>query len=147
MRIVLQRVARASVRVGGELVGQIGPGLLALVGVERDDDATALAWCARKLLELRIFTDAEGKMNLDVREAGGAVLLVSQFTLAASTRKGRRPSLGRAAPPEVAEPLFEELVAAVAEEVPVARGRFGAAMEVELVNDGPVTFVLERRSG
>ncbi|MGH9381574.1 MAG: D-aminoacyl-tRNA deacylase [Thermoanaerobaculia bacterium] len=144
MRIVLQRVNRAAVRVDGEVVGDIGKGLLALVGVERGDGADEVARAAQRLVELRIFEDDAGRMNHDVTGAGGAVLVVSQFTLAADLSRGRRPSFGAAAPPELAEPLVARLVEDLrARGVGVATGRFGARMEVELINAGPVTFVLE----
>ena len=144
MRIVLQRVERAAVRVGAEAVGSIGAGLLLLVGVGHGDDRLDLAGAARKILDLRVFQDAEGKMNLSLRELQGEVLAVSQFTLYGDTRKGRRPSYTHAAPPEIAEPVFDALVEALrAEGARVAVGRFGAQMSVELVNDGPVTLVLE----
>lgn len=146
MRIVLQRVKGASVSVGGERVSEIGAGLLLLVGVAQDDTEAEADWLAEKVAGLRVFNDAEGKMNLGVREIGGDVLAVSQFTLLADTRKGKRPSFVRAAPPEKAGPLFdyfcERLRAAGIE--PVETGRFGAMMDVALVNDGPVTIVLER---
>ena len=144
MKIVVQRVSRARVTVGGEEVGVIGRGLLALVGVERGDGEEQAAAAARKLAGLRVFEDAEGRMNLAAADVGGAFLVVSQFTLAGSLARGRRPSFDAAAPPEVAEQLVEALVAALrAEGATVATGRFRAYMEVELVNDGPVTFVLE----
>lgn len=141
MILVLQRVTRAAVRVADETVGEIGPGLLVLGCVEPADDENAADEAARKTAELRVFADAGGRMNRDVREAGGAVLAVSQFTLGADLSRGRRPGFEGAARPEVAEPLFARYVAALrAYGVPVETGRFGAMMEVELVNDGPVTF-------
>ena len=144
MRLVIQRVSRARVTVGGEEVGSIGRGLLVLAGVERGDGPGQAVAAARKLAGLRVFEDGEGPMNLAAADVGGAFLVVSQFTLAGSLERGRRPSFDRAAPPEVAEPLVEGLVAALrAEGATVATGRFRAYMEVELVNDGPVTFVLE----
>jgi D-tyrosyl-tRNA(Tyr) deacylase len=144
MRVVLQRVERAAVRVGAETVGSIGVGLLLLVGVGHGDDRLDLTGAAHKILDLRVFQDREGKMNLSLRDVGGDVLAVSQFTLYGDTRKGRRPSYTHAAPPEVAEPVFDAFVRALqAEGVRVAVGRFGARMSVELVNDGPVTLVLE----
>jgi D-tyrosyl-tRNA(Tyr) deacylase len=144
MRVVLQRVERAAVRVGTETVGSIGAGLLLLVGVGHGDDRLDLAVAARKILDLRVFPDAEGKMNLSLRDLGGDVLAVSQFTLYGDTRKGRRPSYTHAAPPEVAEPVFNAFARALQDEgARVAVGRFGAHMSVELVNDGPVTLVLE----
>ncbi|HSK98753.1 MAG TPA: D-aminoacyl-tRNA deacylase [Rubrobacteraceae bacterium] len=146
MRIVLQRVKEASVTVGSVRISGIGAGLLLFVGVAEGDGRDAADWLAEKVAGLRIFNDAEGKMNLGVRDVGGGVLAVSQFTLLADTRKGKRPSFVRAAPPETAEPLFdyfcERLRAAGIS--PVETGRFGAMMEVALVNDGPVTIVLER---
>jgi D-tyrosyl-tRNA(Tyr) deacylase len=143
---VLQRVSEATVEVEGVVTGRIGRGILALVAVERGDGATEADWIARKLAELRVFPDADGRMNLSAGEVKGAVLLVSQFTLAADCAKGRRPGLDRAAPPEEAAPLLARVRAGVeAAGVPVSEGRFGAHMRVSLVNDGPVTFVLERR--
>lgn len=144
MRVVLQRVARAAVRVDGQTVGEIGPGLLALVGVAAGDDAETVDKIAAKVAGLRIFADAEGRFNESVAEIGGAVLVVSQFTLIADVRKGRRPSFTAAARPEQAEPLVERFTAQLtAAGVPTASGRFGAMMEVELVNDGPFTVVLD----
>lgn len=144
MRIVLQRVERATVRVGLEEVGAIGPGLALLVGIGHGDERLDLTASARKILDLRVFADGDGKMNLSVRDLGLGVLAVSQFTLYGDARKGRRPSYTQAAAPEVAEPLFEQFVAALrAEGAQVAVGRFGAHMAVELVNDGPVTLVVE----
>lgn len=144
MRIVLQRVERAAVRVGDAAVASIGRGLLALVGVGPDDARLDLAAAARKLIELRIFADGEGKMNLSLLDLGLEVLAVPQFTLYGDASKGRRPSYIGAASPDVAEPIFDRFVAAMrAEGALVATGRFGAHMAVELVNDGPVTLVLE----
>ena len=148
MRVVLQRVSRAAVRVGGEEVGAIGRGWLVLVAVEAGDGEREVAVTAAKLAGLRAFEDAEGRMNLDVAAIGGAFLVVSQFTLAASLVRGRRPSFDRAASPEVAEPLVRALVADLrGRGFVVAEGRFRAHMEVELVNDGPVTFCLDVRDG
>lgn len=144
MRIVLQRVSSAAVRVAGEVVGEIGRGILALVGVERDDGPREVALAAEKLAGLRIFPDDSGKMNLDVRQTGGAFLVVSQFTLAGSLARGRRPSFDDAAPPAAAAPLVDALVADLrGRGLAVETGRFRAHMEVALVNDGPVTFILE----
>ena len=144
MRALVQRVSRASVRVDGELTGEIGPGLLVLVGATHGDDEDAVQWLARKVGELRIFGDALGKMNLDVREAGGAVLVVPQFTLYGDARRGRRPDFMAAARPELAAPLVDAFAAALeALGLEVARGVFGAHMEVALVNDGPVTLMIE----
>ena len=148
MRSILQRVSSASVRVGGEVVGAIGRGLLILVGIEDGDGAAEVEATVKKLLGLRIFEDDAGKMNRDLGTVGGAILVVSQFTLGASLAKGRRPSFNHAAHPSVAEPLVEELMARLRRDgVRVEGGRFGAMMEVELVNDGPVTFVLDVRDG
>ena len=144
MRLVVQRVARAEVSVEGRTVGRTGAGMVVLAGVETGDGQDQVEAAAAKLVRLRFFDDERGRMNLDVRQSGGAVLLVSQFTLAASTRKGRRPSFDRAASPEVAEPLLETLVLRLeAAGVQVECGRFGERMRVDLVNDGPVTFVLD----
>jgi D-tyrosyl-tRNA(Tyr) deacylase len=144
VRIVLQRVESASVRIGEEEVAAIGAGLLALAGIERGDGAQQVEKAAQKLAELRVFADAEGKMNLDAAAVGGEILVVSQFTLAGSLERGRRPSFDGAAPPEVAQPLVDRLVEALRERgLRVVTGRFGALMRVSLVNDGPVTFVLD----
>ena len=144
MRIVVQRVTRAEVRVGGETVSSIGPGLVLLVGVEKGDGPGQVERAAHRFATLRVFEDEGGQMNRGLDEVGGGVLLVSQFTLAGSIRRGRRPDFAGAARPENAEPLLEALAAALrARGVPVATGRFRAMMEVELVNDGPVTFVWE----
>jgi D-aminoacyl-tRNA deacylase len=146
LRIVLQRVKEASVTVGGEKISGIGPGLLLLVGVAHGDGEPEAAWLAEKVAGLRIMSDEEGKMNRSVRDIGGEILAVSQFTLLADTRKGKRPSFVGAAPPEEATRLFdhfcERLHAAGVNQVET--GRFGAMMDVSLVNDGPVTIVLER---
>lgn len=144
MRAVVQRVSRAEVRVGGEVVGKIGPGLAVLVGVGNGDNEAAAAELARKVAGLRVFEDADGKMNLSVAESGGEVLAVSQFTLFGDCRKGRRPSFVAAAPPEVAEPLYEVFVAKLREAgLTVATGRFRTTMEVDLVNAGPVTLLID----
>ena len=143
---MLQRVKYASVSVDGERISEIGPGLLLLVGVAKGDGKATAHWLAEKVAGLRVFADADGKMNLDVREVGGGILAVSQFTLLADSRKGKRPSFANAAPPEEAEPLFdyfcEKLRAAGVKSVET--GSFGAMMDVELLNYGPVTIVLER---
>ena len=144
MRVVLQRVSRAAVRVDGETVGEIGAGLLALVGVAEGDDEAIADRVAAKAAGLRIFSDAEGRFNESVADLGGAVLVVSQFTLISDLRKGRRPSFTGAARPELAEPLVERFAQQLeASGLPVARGVFGAMMEVELVNDGPFTVVID----
>ena len=144
MRALIQRVSEAQVWVERETVGSISRGLLVLLGVQHEDTMDDVRYLVSKLITLRIFEDAEGKMNCDLRQHNGAVLVVSQFTLYADGRKGRRPSFVRAAPPARAEQLYEAFVAALdAHGVPVATGRFGAHMHVRLVNDGPVTILLE----
>jgi D-tyrosyl-tRNA(Tyr) deacylase len=145
MRLVIQRVREASVTVEGTITGQIGPGLLVLAGCAPTDDEAALQWMTRKLLNLRIFSDENGQMNRSVRDVGGQVLVVSQFTLLADARKGNRPSYVGAAPPAVAEPLYQRFVALVAQELgqAVPTGIFGADMQVSLLNDGPVTIILD----
>lgn len=146
MRAVIQRVSAAAVAVDGEVVGRIARGLLTLVGVATGDTATDADWIADRLVGLRIFENAAGKFDASVVDVGGAVLLVSQFTLYADTRKGRRPSFTAAAPAPLAEPLYDRVVRSVAARgVPVATGRFGACMQVQLVNDGPVTILLDSR--
>ena len=146
MRIVLQRVSRAQVSIDGEVVGRIGPGLLLLVGFTEGDDEEKLRWMADKVIGLRVFNDPDGKMNLSLAEMNGSVLAVSQFTLYGDTRKGRRPSFIKAAVPDVAIPLYDRFLELLRERAPgpVESGEFGAMMGVELVNDGPVTLVLER---
>jgi D-tyrosyl-tRNA(Tyr) deacylase len=144
MRAVIQRVRSCRVVVAGETVGVIGRGLLVLLGIHVRDGAEQVRWLADKIVGLRIFEDDQGKMNVGVADAGGAVLVVSQFTLYGDCQKGRRPSFIDAARPEVAEPLYEAFANAVRlHGIPVATGRFGADMQVELVNDGPVTLVLD----
>lgn len=144
MRALLQRVSRAEVRVAGEPVGRIGPGLLVLLGVGPADDRAIAADLARRIAELRIFPDEAGRTNRSLLEVGGEALVVSQFTLFADTRRGRRPGFTGAAPPAQAEELYEAFCAALAERgVRVERGRFGAEMEVELVNAGPFTIWLD----
>jgi len=144
LRVVCQRVTEARVRVRGELSGEIGPGLVALVGIAQGDDSATVQRVAAKVARLRIFEGDDGRFDRSVLDAGGSVLSVSQFTLIADTSKGNRPSFTAAAPPEEAEPLWEEFSAALeAEGVSVARGVFGARMDVELVNAGPVTIVLD----
>src|SRR5215216_1190581 len=145
MRVVLQRVSRAEVRIDGRVAGRIEKGFLLLVGFRRDDSEEALAWMADKVIGLRLFADSEGKMNLGLDDVGGGVLVVSQFTLYGDARKGRRPSFIDAAPPEIAIPLYEKFVALLRVKItPVETGEFGTMMDVDLVNDGPVTLLLER---
>lgn len=146
MRAVLQRVARASVRVEDEVVGQIGGGLLVLLGIAQDDTERDVKYLAEKIAQLRIFEDAEGKMNLSLMETGGALLIVSQFTLYGDVRRGRRPSWIDAAPPESAEPLYESFVAEARRHIAeVSTGSFRRMMQVEVVNDGPVTILIDSR--
>ena len=146
MRVLIQRVSRAAVRVDGASVGSIARGLVVFLAVENGDDVVDAEWNAAKTAQLRIFRDDAGRMNLSVDEIQGAVLVVSQFTLSASTRRGRRPSFESAAPPERAQRLYERFVEALRERgLAVATGRFRAMMEVELVNDGPVTILLDPR--
>jgi D-tyrosyl-tRNA(Tyr) deacylase len=146
MKAVLQRVSRASVSVGGEVVGKIGPGLVVLVGVANGDTAEDVTYLVQKTLDMRIFADSEGKFNLAILDTRGDLLLVSQFTLLASTRKGRRPSFTDAAPPALAEELFNQFVAqARASGLKVETGRFQQHMQVEIHNDGPVTIVMDSR--
>ncbi|WP_295980523.1 D-aminoacyl-tRNA deacylase [uncultured Akkermansia sp.] len=147
MRLVIQRVSKAAVHIGGVCVGAVGPGLLILAGIEEEDTEEDVSWLANKAAAMRIFSDADGKMNLSVREVGGSALVVSQFTLHASTRKGNRPSFIRAARPERAIPLYElfkkELTSLL--EGRVESGEFGADMQVSLINDGPVTIFMDSR--
>jgi len=146
MRAVIQRVRQASITVDGSLVAQIGKGLLALVAVARDDTREDLIWMARKVLELRIFDDSEGKLNLSLQDIKGELLLVSQFTLYGDCRRGRRPSYIEAAPPADAEKLYDEFVQVVRQMKPDAKtGRFQAMMDVTLTNAGPVTIILDTR--
>lgn len=145
MRAVIQRVSQATVKIEAEAVGQVGRGLLVLVGISPADTPADSLWLARKITAMRIFSDENGKMNHDVRQAGGGILLVSQFTLYADTRKGNRPGFSQAAPPEIAVPLYETFIRHLSEalEKPVQTGRFGADMQVSLINDGPVTIILD----
>jgi D-tyrosyl-tRNA(Tyr) deacylase len=145
VQVVLQRVRRAAVSVEGEVVGEIGLGLVALVGVGRRSTEADARWLADKTAQLRIFGDEEGRMERSVAEVGGAVLAISQFTLYSDSRKGRRPSFAQAAPPERAAALYEEYVSSLP--VPTRRGVFGAHMVIDLVADGPVTIRLERSTG
>ena len=148
MRLLLQRVARAEVRVDDKLVGQIGPGLVCLVGIGHGDDESVVKTLADKSVDLRIFRDEEGKTNLSLIDVGGEILAISQLTLYADTRKGRRPSFLDAGPPELGEHLYNEFCKAVeARGVKVERGIFGAEMMVELVNDGPMTIWLDSAAG
>jgi D-tyrosyl-tRNA(Tyr) deacylase len=146
MRAVVQRVREASVEVGGTRVSSIGPGLLVLLGVGRDDGPGDVQYVAGKIRDLRVFDDEQGRMNRAVAEVGGAVLIVSQFTLYGDVRKGRRPSFDQAAPPDLGRALYEAVAAELAASgVPVQTGVFGTVMQVRLVNDGPVTILLDSR--
>lgn len=145
MIAVVQRVSQACVSVDAEVVGQIGQGLLVLLGVGHGDTDADATYLVDKIAGLRVFADEAGRMNLSVAEAGGSVLAISQFTLLGDTRKGRRPNFMAAAPPAMAEALYDAVVAGLAARVPTAQGRFGAMMDVALVNDGPVTMVLSSR--
>ncbi|MBO13714.1 MAG: D-tyrosyl-tRNA(Tyr) deacylase [Planctomycetaceae bacterium] len=147
MRAVIQRVSRANVTVSGKVVGEIGAGLLVLLGVEQGDTQDDVVWMANKVVGLRVFEDDDGKMNLDVGEVGGAILAVSQFTLLGDCRKGRRPSFVAAARPEEADGLYRSFVTEVAGQgLEVQEGRFQQHMDVELVNDGPVTLQVDSRN-
>jgi D-tyrosyl-tRNA(Tyr) deacylase len=146
MRAVVQRVSHANVVIAGETVGEIGAGLLVLLGVTHDDTPAQAHWLAEKVAGLRIFNDANGKMNRDLAEIGGAMLIVSQFTLYGDCRKGKRPSFLDAAPPNTSSPLYENFINSVkALGIPVATGRFGADMQIGLVNDGPVTLIVDSK--
>jgi D-tyrosyl-tRNA(Tyr) deacylase len=148
MRAVVQRVTSASVTVDGEIVGRIGRGFLVLLGVAQDDGQTDVVYTAQKLIGLRVFEDDDGKMNRALQEVGGAMLIVSQFTLYGDCRKGRRPSFIEAAPPDKADSLYRQVVAEVrGQGIAVETGRFQAQMQVELVNDGPVTLLIDSRKG
>ncbi|HSJ25111.1 MAG TPA: D-aminoacyl-tRNA deacylase, partial [Longimicrobiales bacterium] len=146
VRVVVQRVSRGEVRIAGRVAGAIGRGFVLLVGFTAGDTEETLGWMADKVIGLRVFSDEDGKFNLSLEDVGGGLLVVSQFTLYGDARKGRRPSFIEAAPPEVAIPLYERFVELLRQRAPgpVETGEFGAMMEVELVNDGPVTLLLER---
>ena len=148
MRVVIQRVLEASVSISGAVTAAIGPGLLVLLGICDEDGAEDIEWLVKKIAGLRVFDDENGVMNVDVRNAGGDALVVSQFTLMASTKKGNRPSYIRAARPEVAIPLYEQFCAALEAAIgkPVPTGTFGADMQVSLVNDGPVTICIDTKN-
>jgi D-tyrosyl-tRNA(Tyr) deacylase len=148
MRVVIQRVLEASVSIGGTVTAAIGPGLMILLGICEEDGPEDIEWLVHKIAGLRVFDDADGVMNVDVRDAGGDALVVSQFTLLASTKKGNRPSYIRAARPEVAIPLYEQFCAALEAALgkPVPTGTFGADMQVSLINDGPVTICIDTKN-
>ena len=148
MMALVQRVKHAKVDIGKKTVGEIGKGMLVLLGVHRDDSLSEVQWVVKKVAHLRIFPDDEGKMNKSLLDINGDVLVVSQFTLYGDTRKGNRPSFIASAPPTIAEPLYEQFVKEMEQwlDSPVQTGQFGAMMEVHLVNDGPVTLVVEKRN-
>ncbi|PWN05955.1 D-aminoacyl-tRNA deacylase [Rhodohalobacter mucosus] len=148
MKIVVQRVKRASVTVNGEIIGKIGHGLLLLAGIHADDTDEQLEWCCNKIMKLRIFNDQEGLMNRSVQDVNGEILVVSQFTLYGDTRKGTRPGFTDAAPPEAAEPIYERMIEIFRQrtDLNVESGVFGAMMDVELVNDGPVTLIIKKEA-
>lgn len=147
MRVVIQRVSKASVTIEEKVVSEIGDGLLILLGIENEDGAEDVDWLCRKISQMRIFSDEEGKMNRSVVDINGAMIVVSQFTLFASTKKGNRPGFTRSARPDVAIPLYESFVAKLKEVsgLPVGTGEFGADMKVELLNDGPVTILMDTK--
>ena len=148
MRAVIQRVSRASVTIGGQVRSAIGSGLLVLVGIEDPDNQEDLEWLSGKIVNLRVFNNEAGVMNVSVKDSGGDILLVSQFTLFASTRKGNRPSYIRASKPDIAIPQYEKLIARMSADLgkPVLTGEFGADMQVDLLNDGPVTIVIDTKN-
>ena len=146
MKIVVQRVKQAQVSIEGQVYSQIKQGLLLLVGVGPEDQAEDLDYAVRKLVNMRIFSDAEGKMNLSVKDIQGQILSISQFTLFADTKKGNRPAFTAAAKPDMAETFYQDLNRELAKEVPVETGVFGADMQVELINDGPVTIILDTKN-
>jgi len=147
MRVVIQRVSKASVAVEGKIIGSCGLGLLILVGIEEADTQEDITWLSQKIINLRIFNDPEGKMNFSVKDVNGEILVISQFTLHASTKKGNRPSYILAAGPDKALPMYHDFVKALQLETnkPIATGEFGARMEVSLVNDGPVTIIIDSK--
>jgi len=146
MKIVVQRVKRASVTVNGEIIGKIGHGLLLLAGIHVNDTEEQLKWCCNKIMKLRMFNDQEGLMNRSVQDVEGEILVVSQFTIYGDTRKGTRPGFTEAAPPKIAEPLYERMIDYFKERtgLNIESGKFGAMMDVELVNDGPVTLIINK---
>ncbi|MFN8356763.1 MAG: D-aminoacyl-tRNA deacylase [Spirosomataceae bacterium] len=148
MIAVIQRVSEASVRIEGEIKGQIGTGFLVLLGITHADTHEDLLWLSKKIVGLRVFNDTESKMNLDLQAVNGSILLISQFTLHASTKKGNRPSFIEAARPEVAIPLYEQMIMQLSQDLgkPIQTGEFGADMKVSLTNDGPVTIVMDTKN-
>jgi len=148
MIAVIQRVSRASVSIGGQVMGEIETGFLVLLGVTHTDTADDVEWLSRKIVGMRVFNDADGKMNLDLAAVAGNILLISQFTLHASTKKGNRPGFTEAARPEVAVPLYEALITQLTADLgqPIQTGEFGADMQVDLLNDGPVTIIIDTKN-
>ena len=148
MRAIIQRVLESSVSIDSQTVSKIGPGLLIFIGIEDGDGIEDITWLSAKIAKMRIFSDAEGKMNLSITDIGGEIIVVSQFTLHASTKKGNRPSFLRAAAPAISEPLYEHFCSAMEDELgkPAGRGIFGADMKISLVNDGPVTILVDTRA-
>ena len=148
MRVILQRVSEASVKINGNVKGEINQGLLVLAGFSATDSPEDLTWTAKKVVQMRIFSDAEDKMNLSLQDVGGDILLISQFTLFASTKKGNRPSYINAAPPAIAIPLYEKFISLLETELgkPIQTGEFGADMKVSLINDGPVTISIDSQN-
>jgi len=148
MIAVIQRVSRASVSIGGQVRGEVGAGFLVLLGVTHTDTIDDVQWLSRKIVGMRVFNDDDGKMNLDLAAVGGNILLVSQFTLHASTKKGNRPGFTEAARPEVAIPLYEAMIAQLTTDLgqPIQTGEFGADMQVSLLNDGPVTIIIDTKN-
>lgn len=148
MRVVIQRVTEASVKVDGAIVGAIHAGLMVLLGIQSEDTLDDIQWMSNKLVQMRIFDDAEGVMNHSVQEMGGSILLISQFTLYAATKKGNRPSYIAAAKPEIAIPIYEQMILQLTKDLgkPIATGQFGADMKVALINDGPVTILMDSKN-
>lgn len=148
MRVVIQRVQEANVKVDGVIIGSIQKGVAVLVGIENDDNMDDVNWLSNKIVHMRIFDDAEGVMNLSLQDIGGAILCISQFTLQASTKKGNRPSYIKAAKPEVAVPLYKAFVEALGKDLgqPIQTGKFGADMKVSFINDGPVTIIMDSKN-
>ena len=148
MRVVIQRVSEASVTVEGAIIGQISKGLIVLVGIVEEDDTTDIEWLSNKIVNMRLFEDEQGVMNKSVVEVGGSILLVSQFTLHASTKKGNRPSYIAAAKPDIAIPLYEQMIAQLTKDLgaTISTGKFGADMKVALINDGPVTITIDSKN-
>jgi len=148
MRVVIQRVSEANVKVDGAIVGAIEAGLLVLLGIQNEDSLEDIQWISNKLVQLRIFDDAEGVMNQSVQEIGGSILLISQFTLYAATKKGNRPSYIAAAKPDIAMPIYKQMIQQLTKNLgkPIATGQFGADMKVALINDGPVTILMDSKN-